>query len=245
MPVHVYPDHGVLDCMTNMGDSGMNNSGHTFLPAQTSAAVSSEAETLAKLDDLNSSVSRSGDRKEGLRKILAAVIALLGADKGNIQLFDAERGILSIEVHQGFERAFLDTFKRVSTVDDTACGRALRLRRPIVIEDTETDLGYARFRAAARAAGYRAVVSSPIMATPVLPLGMISVHFASPISPQTRTSASCLSTSVLPPTSFKEVKRKGAARRVKAFPSNSASGKCEQPLRDRRTRRKLVAQLAA
>ena len=135
------------------------------------------------LSDLKFSLSQIRDLKEGLREVLAAVIELLGADKGNIQLLDAERGVLTIEVQQGFAQAFLDSFKRVSTVDDTACGRALRLRRTIVIQDTETDAGYAPFRAAARAANYRAVISSPIMASEVRALGMISVHFASPHQP--------------------------------------------------------------
>ena len=161
----------------------MNDSGLTSRPTQRTAAKDAEAKTLAKLGDLKISLSHIGDLKKGLSEVLAAVIELLGADKGNIQLFDAQRGVLTIEVQEGFAKAFLDSFKRVSTVDDTACGRALRLRRSIVIEDTETDAGYAPFRAAARAANYRAVISSPIMASEVLALGMISVHFTAPHQP--------------------------------------------------------------
>jgi GAF domain-containing protein len=155
-------------------------------PARPQGAESAEAEALLKLNDLSSSLSCTPELKEGLLEVLVAVIGLLGADKGNVQLLDAERGVLTIEVQKGFEQNFLDSFKQVSTVDDSACGRALRLRRPVIIEDTETDAGYARFRAAARAAGYRAVISSPIMGSDALPLGMISVHFASPHQPTER-----------------------------------------------------------
>lgn len=151
--------------------------------AQRTADDNAEAETLAKLGDLKFSLSHIAEFKEGLREILNSVIELLGADKGNIQLFDAETGLLTIEVQQGFAEAFLDSFKRVSTVDDTACGRALRLRRTIIIEDTEEDAGYARYRTVARSANYRAVISSPIMGSETLALGMVSVHFGSPHQP--------------------------------------------------------------
>ena len=109
--------------------------------------------------------------------MLAAVVELLGADKGNVQLLDAERQVLAIVTQRGFEHAFLDTFREVSCTDDTGCGRALRLRRPIIIEDIETDAGYAPYRATARAAGYRAVVSAPILGGDGRPLGIISTHF--------------------------------------------------------------------
>src|SRR5215469_2291958 len=45
------------------------------------------------------------------------------------------------------------------------------------IEDIETDAGYAPYRATARAAGYRAVVSAPILGGDGRPLGIISTHF--------------------------------------------------------------------
>ena len=161
----------------------VSNSGTTSRPAQATAAEIADPAALARLNDLSSRLSRTPELKEGLTDVLAAVIEMLGADKGNIQLYDAERGVLTIVVQSGFDPAFLESFKQVSTVDDTACGRALRLRRPIIIEDTDTDAGYVRYRAIARLAGYRAVISSPIMASEVLPFGMISVHFSSPHQP--------------------------------------------------------------
>lgn len=147
---------------------------------QSNTAEKVATESVAKLNELSSRLSRIGELKEGLREILSAVIGLLRAGKGNIQLLDRERGMLLIEVHHGFDRDFLETFKQISAVDESACGRALRLRRFIPIEDTETDGAYAPFRAAARAAGYRAVVTAPIMGGDNLPLGMISAHFPSP-----------------------------------------------------------------
>ena len=145
---------------------------------QPNARANGERETLVALSNLGSRLALLQDLREGLDEVLAAVIQLLGADKGNIQLLDAERGTLTVVVQRGFEQSFLDTFKSVSTIDETACGRALRLRRSIAIADIETDLAYTRFRAVARAAGYRAVVSAPIMGSEALPIGMVSAHFS-------------------------------------------------------------------
>jgi GAF domain-containing protein len=148
-------------------------------PTKQDAAESSDEKSFAKLSDLVSRLARIGVLEQGLLEILAAVIELLGADKGNVQLLDRERGLLTIVAHWGFDQEFLNRFKAISSLDDTACGRALRLRRPIFIEDTETDAGYTPYRSAARAAGYRAVISAPIMGSDGRPLGIISSHFTS------------------------------------------------------------------
>ena len=147
---------------------------------QAGTAENTESEALARLTELSGELSRIDKLEDGLRRILMTVIKLLAAPKGNIQLLDRERGVLTIATQCGFDRDFLETFRQVSTVDDSACGRALRLRRPILVEDTETEPTYARFRAAARAAGYRAVIAAPIMGRDERPVGMISAHFPSP-----------------------------------------------------------------
>jgi GAF domain-containing protein len=158
----------------------MNQPPDMSVALQSGTAEKVETESLTRLNELSSRLSRIGELNEGLREILSTVVEFLGAGKGNIQLLDRERGVLIIEVQYGFDRDFLDTFKQVSSVDESACGRALRLRRFILIEDTETDRAYAPFRAAARAAGYRAVITAPIMGGDRLPMGMISAHFPSP-----------------------------------------------------------------
>jgi len=110
--------------------------------------------------------------------MLRAAIELLAADRRNIQLLDAAKGTLVIAAHQGFEEAFLEFFKEVSTDDDSACGRALRSAADVTIEDIEADEAYAPYRSVARAAGYRAVHSTPLIGRNGRPLGMLSTHFA-------------------------------------------------------------------
>ncbi len=143
------------------------------------ARLAIEANALAKLNDLSSRLWRIRSMEEGLDEMLGGVIELLGADKGNVQLWNGKRGVLTIAAQHGFDREFLDFFREVSANDDSACGRALRLGQPVVIEDVETDAPFAPFRPVARAAQFRSVVSAPMIQADGTPLGMISTYFAS------------------------------------------------------------------
>src|SRR3984957_3053340 len=147
--------------------------------SESEGRLAAEADALAKLNELSTSLWRSRSLSDGLDEILSAIIALLGADKGNIQLLDAHGSVLSIVVQRGFEPDFLEFFREVSATDDSACGRALRSGQRIVIEDIETDGPYAPLRAVARAAGYRSVISTPLMSADGTAIGMVSTHFES------------------------------------------------------------------
>jgi len=147
------------------------------------ARLAAEADALARLNDLSSRLWRMRSLREGLDEMLAATIELLGADMGNVQILDAERKVLTIAAHRGFKPDFLDFFREVSTKDDSACGRALRSGARMVIEDVEADAPFAPLRPIARAAGYRAVQSTPLIGRDGTPLGMLSTHFRSPHRP--------------------------------------------------------------
>ena len=142
-----------------------------------------DSEALRRLSDSSSRLWQSQNLAAGLRGMLASVIELLGADKGNVQLLDPERRILTIEAQSGFENEFLEFFREVSTDDDTACGRALRTGERIIIEDVEEDALYAPYRQIARTAGYRAVTSTPLIGNESSPLGILSAHFRLPHRP--------------------------------------------------------------
>ena len=141
--------------------------------------LSTEADALAKLNQKSSRLWRSRNLKEGLDEILAAVIELLDADKGNIQLVEERDKVLNIVAQRGFQPEFLEFFRAVSADDDSACGRALRTGQRIVIEDVEADPLFAPLRPVARTAGFRAVISTPLFGNDGTPLGMVSTHFSS------------------------------------------------------------------
>ena len=144
--------------------------------------VGRQAKTILALTRLHEIASRlwlNRDLNQALDDILKGAIELLGADKGNIQVLDTKRGTLKIVASRGFDQDFLNIFSEVSAADDTVCGRALRSGKRLVIEDVESDAPFALFRPAARAAGFRAVQSTPIMSQGGAPLGMLSTHFRS------------------------------------------------------------------
>jgi PAS domain S-box-containing protein len=146
---------------------------------QSEARLQSEAVALARLNEASSRLWTVRDLRLGLDEVLAAAIDLLGADMGTVQLLDAKGDVLEFAAHRGFTPDYLDFFREVSASADTSSGRALRSRRRIVIEDVETDSAFAPYRPVARAAGYRAVQSTPLIGHDDRPLGMISTHFRS------------------------------------------------------------------
>ncbi|HKT17001.1 MAG TPA: PAS domain S-box protein [Stellaceae bacterium] len=142
-----------------------------------------KAEALSRLHDAGWRLRQARSLRDGLDELLLATIDLLGAKMGNIQLFDRAGKVLRFAAHHGFKQDFLEFFREVSADDDTACGRALRTGKPVVIEDVESDMSFEEFRAIRRAAGYRAVISAPLVNPRGKVLGMLSVHFGSPHRP--------------------------------------------------------------
>jgi len=141
---------------------------------------------VAALDQLRKTTERlwqSHDLRAGLATMLDAGIALLGADFGNIRLFNRERKVLEIVAQRGFAPDFLDHFRELSAADGTTWGRSLRTGERVIVEDVTTDAEYALHRAAAAAAGYRAIQSTPLLTSDGKPIGMFSTHFRKPHRP--------------------------------------------------------------
>ncbi len=139
-----------------------------------------EVDVLAELNALSSRLWRIRDLHDGLEAVLDATIALLGADKGNVRLLDEPRRVLSIAAQRGFDPTFLEQLGELSVDDDCACGRASRTGARITVEDVELDRGYAPYRSIARASGFRAVQSTPLISRHGRLLGVLSTHFPDP-----------------------------------------------------------------
>ncbi len=149
------------------------------------AQLANDSAVLKQLNEASSRLWQAHELHAGLNEILGVAIELLGADKGNVQLFDTTRKVLVIAAHQGFEQPFLDFFKEVSAEFDTSCGRALRAGRRTFVEDLEADEGFAPFRALISAAGVRAVQSTPLVGRDGRPVGMLSTYFRNVHRPTT------------------------------------------------------------
>ena len=113
--------------------------------------------------------------------ILTDVIALHGAEFGNIQLASGDELILVGE--RGLGREFVRAFSRVTKADTTGCARAFRSGEAIVIADINQDPEFKPYVQAAAAVGFQAVQSTPLISSDGELLGVVSTHFASPHEP--------------------------------------------------------------
>lgn len=136
-----------------------------------------------QLHRLTASLIACEDYSTAIDIMIDGAIDLNNADLGNLQFYRPETSTLEIVGQRGFTQSFLDEFRVVSADDPCACGRALRQNCAIVIEDVEQDPDYAPYRAVARAAGYRAVQSMPVVTGDGDFLAVLSTHFREPHIP--------------------------------------------------------------
>lgn len=122
-----------------------------------------------------------------LHEILAGAERITGADKGNIQLLEAD-GLLRIEAQHGFSKEFLDFFNAVGQGDDAACSTAFARRERVVVDDVERSPIFAGTPAlkVLLDAGVRAVQSTPIVSQDGVVIGMLSTHYATVRQPSDR-----------------------------------------------------------
>ncbi len=120
----------------------------------------------------------SADLVADLYEILDATMLLLGADQGNIQLYDPARDVLEIIAHRGLPEEFLTALRTVSREDQTASARALREGRRVVIEDVNQDAAYAPYRHIATQAGFRAVQATPMLGHDGRLLGVLATELS-------------------------------------------------------------------
>jgi GAF domain-containing protein len=123
--------------------------------------------------------TRSEGDQKFLDRALEGAISVVGADFGNIQLVDGERGSLRIAAQHGFDEDFLDHFAEV-TDDSSACGLAAHARAQIAIPDVRRAQSFAPHRKIVAASGFRAVESTPIIGPNGRLLGILSTHFRHP-----------------------------------------------------------------
>lgn len=124
---------------------------------------------------------------ETLGEVIDAVIALAGADFGNIQLLDNE-GRLRIVAQRNFPDWWLRYWETVAQ-GQGACGAALAHARSIVVEDVERSPIFAGTPALEiqRRAGVRAVHSIPLFDKQGRGLGVFSTHYRVPHAPTADT----------------------------------------------------------
>ena len=120
--------------------------------------------------------------KEMAEAALDAALSNTGAVMANLQLACPDG--LRIGAQRGFEEPFLEFFDCVDD-ESSACGKAMKAGRRIVVGDVASDPIFAGSAAgeAMAQAGARAVQSTPIFAASGWLLGVLSTHYDRPHHP--------------------------------------------------------------
>ena len=84
--------------------------------------IAAEAAALARLSEASTQLWRRDSLETALEEILRTVKSLTGAEKGNVQLVNADGKSLSIVAQEGFDAAFIATFDQLP-IDDRRGGR--------------------------------------------------------------------------------------------------------------------------
>jgi two-component system CheB/CheR fusion protein len=142
--------------------------------------LAAELRAMTRLQKLSTKAMQADQLEAPLAAILEAIVELLGADFGSIQLCDETCKTLSIVAHYGLEKRFLDHFATVDASSASAYGLALARSERVVFEDVENEPALAPSQDETRAAGYRAVVSIPLFANSGKIVGMLAAHFREP-----------------------------------------------------------------
>ncbi len=150
--------------------------------ARTKEELAAELAAMNRLHELSTRLLSETQLQPLLEEVLDASIALLSADFGNIQLRDAETGVLKIVAQRGFRPEFLEYFDVVHE-GTASCGLALQRRQRVIVEDVLTEPAFQPHLKIVAAAGYRAVQSTPLFGSSGHLMGMISTHFREPHRP--------------------------------------------------------------
>jgi PAS domain S-box-containing protein len=143
--------------------------------------LTAEADALARLNVWCTRLWRSGTLAEGLDEMLAAVIELLGADQGHVQLRDGDGGALCVVAEWGSQSdASAGDIRPVPRENEAD---ALRTEQ-IVIADVAADGPFEWLRALTRSAGCRAVICAPLIAADGASLGRIVTYFRAAHQPR-------------------------------------------------------------
>ncbi len=142
--------------------------------------LATELRAMERLQQLSTKVVEADRLDAPLESILGSMIELLVADFGFIQLHDERTKTLRIAAQRGFEPRFLERFAVVDATSHLACGVALSKCQVVVFEDVEKEPAFAPCLEEAQAAGYRAVIASPLCDSSRKVVGMLSIHFRAP-----------------------------------------------------------------
>lgn len=146
------------------------------------ALLNTDLAALTRLHDLSRKRLGPGGLPELLQGIMDAAVAIVGAQRGTLQLLEADS--LRIVAHHGHQAPFLEFFAAAEN-RASVCGEATRRGERVVVPDVEDSPMFAGTPSLAvfRQAGVRAVQSTPLLSRSGALLGMISTQWTQPYRP--------------------------------------------------------------
>jgi len=154
---------------------------------ETQRSLQQQVSDLGQLHELSTGLASLHYLPEQLKRILAGLKRLHGADLGLLSVYERNRSTLQVVASIGFSDEALQLLHYMKP-GDRACGVAGAERRRIIVEDTEQNPS-ACFHEMARSAGFRAVHSTPLLTQSGEALGAITVLFRTPRRPTEREIA--------------------------------------------------------
>lgn len=130
----------------------------------------------AILLETGTAVISSLDLETVLNQILEQMGRLLAIQMYAIIQLDEGQGSFRIRASRGLSRQFTDQLSILPTEPDSVTMRALNIREPVQVSDTETDPSYAIRRVRARAEGYRAILAVPLNTQHAPPTALLVFH---------------------------------------------------------------------
>jgi len=152
------------------------------------AQIAADLQAMTILREMGSLYVRNDlETDKCLHHTIDAAITLVGADKGNIRVFDSSSNSLVMAAHRGFAEPFLTFFKHVRDEGST-CAAATQTKGQVIVEDVlESDIFVGHKSLAILIdAGVRAVISTPLLSSNGNLMGMIATHYSNPHRPTDR-----------------------------------------------------------
>jgi PAS domain S-box-containing protein len=144
--------------------------------------LAADLTALTRMHALSTKVLEEGGIKSVLQEIMDAAVAIVGAQKGTLQLVGSDS--LHIVAHHGHDRPFLNFFAAAENVA-SICGEATKRAKRVIVEDVETSpiLAGTPSLAVLRNAGVRAVQSTPLVNRKGELLGILTTQWGIPHVP--------------------------------------------------------------
>jgi len=132
-----------------------------------------------RLQEISTRLIGAGGLQSLLQEIMNAAVALVGAQFGTLQLIEDDK--LRIVAHCHHQQPFLDFFAEAEA-RESVCGESLKTGGRVAVEDVEASPIFAGSPAlpVLRAAGVRAVQSTPLFSRKGKMLGILTTQWSTP-----------------------------------------------------------------